>query len=80
MIKYFKLINWKKLTLYTVIFAMVLTILYINSIVRGDNVYPDNAWIIPVGVVLWVLALFFNAFTVFIERTVKQTGKIDNYQ
>lgn len=68
--KLFKRIDWKKFWKYELISFLVIGLLYFSSLMRGDNVYPENAYVLYVIPLLFAFLMLLRAHLYMREEKI----------
>jgi len=61
-------VDWKKFGKYTLYSFFIVAILYLASLSRGDNVFPQNLYVVFVIPVLFAIMMILNAHSHYITK------------
>ena len=66
--KFFKLIDWKKFLKYELYCILIVGALYFASVMRGDNVFPENVFVVLIIPGLFGVMMIIKTHTVLLEK------------
>jgi hypothetical protein len=69
---FIKSVDWKKFLRYMLYFFVVVTALYIGSLMNGRNIFPENLRIVFLTTAGWGVMLSISAFTDYLILKSKQ--------
>lgn len=67
---FLKVINWKKFWKYELIAILIVGVLYLNSLWQGNNIFPEN---------LYVIALIPGLFAFMMILKTVNTYRLQKY-
>jgi hypothetical protein len=67
---FWKRLDWKKFVKYEFYCFLIVTFLYVLSLLRHLNVFPQNIWIIPFIVIGFAVLMLLKSHTVYIEEKI----------
>ena len=68
--QFFKRIDWKKFIKYEVYCFLIVTVLYVFSVARKANVFPENIYVIPLITGIFGVMMLLKSHTAFIGEEI----------
>lgn len=59
--EFIKRVSWKKFIKYEFIFTMIISVLYVFSILRGANKFPENSYVLYLLPILFAIMMLLKA-------------------
>ena len=73
--KFFKLIDWKKFLKYELYCILIVGALYFASVMRGDNVFPENVFVVLIIPGLFGFMMILKTHIVLLEKKMGMKKK-----
>ena len=73
--KFFKLIDWKKFFRYELYSFLIIGVLYLASLTRGDNIFPENLYVVFLIPGLFGVMMILKTHSVTLEQKFRKNEK-----